>query len=408
MFTGLMLNVAYSQTKVLFIGNSYTGVNNLPQLTYDVALSTNDTLIMDFHTPGGTRLMNHASSPQAISKIYSNDWDYVVLQAQSQEPSWPIQQVQTEVFKYATILCDTIRANNSCTMPVFYMTWGRKNGDASNCPNWPPVCTYQGMDSLLNERYQTMGEDNDAFVSPVGAVWHYIRDNYPGIELYSADESHPSLEGSYVAACTFYTVFLRKDPTQIMFTAGIDPVMADDIKASVKAIVYDNLMSWNVGEYDPISDFTFTNNDPSVTFSNQSTNALSFLWDFDDGSTSTNENPQHTYATLGSYSVSLEVEKCGMYDTITQTIEITSVGINEIGDSYDFTIAPNPAHVVVNIKGSEISKIQTIKIYDVSGKLFYSGDDNTSLDISALPKGQYLVKISLANHDEVIKTLIKH
>ena len=111
---------------MLFIGNSYTGVNNLPQLTYDVALSAGDTLIMDFHTPGGTRLMDHASSTQAISKIYSDKWDYVVLQAQSQEPSWPIQQVQTEVFKYATILCDTIRANNSCTMPVFLYDLGTK------------------------------------------------------------------------------------------------------------------------------------------------------------------------------------------------------------------------------------------------------------------------------------------
>ena len=179
-------------TKVLFIGNSYTGVNNLPQLTFEVAISTGDTLIIDSHTPGGQRLMDHAVSVQANAKIASSNWDYVVLQAQSQEPSWPIQQVQTEVFAYAKILCDTIRANNSCTRPVFYMTWGRENGDASNCANWPPVCTYTGMDSLLNERYQTMGADNDAYVSPVGAVWHYIRDTYPQIDLYAADGSHPS------------------------------------------------------------------------------------------------------------------------------------------------------------------------------------------------------------------------
>jgi hypothetical protein len=88
----------YSQSKkVLFIGNSYTGVNNLPQLVYDVAISVGDTLIFDKHTPGGNRLMNHATNPTALAKINSNDWDHVVLQGQSQEPSFPDAQVETEV-----------------------------------------------------------------------------------------------------------------------------------------------------------------------------------------------------------------------------------------------------------------------------------------------------------------------
>lgn len=69
---------------------------------------------------------------------------------------------------------------------------GKKEGDAGNCPFWPPVCTYSGMDSLLNLRYRMMAEDNDALLSPVGQVWHYIRDNHPEIELYNADMSHPS------------------------------------------------------------------------------------------------------------------------------------------------------------------------------------------------------------------------
>jgi hypothetical protein len=40
-----------------------------------------------------------------------------------------------------------------------------------------------------------MAETNDAIVAPVGAVWNYIRQNHPEIELYNPDESHPSLIG---------------------------------------------------------------------------------------------------------------------------------------------------------------------------------------------------------------------
>lgn len=154
--------------------------------------------------------MTHANSAAAMTAINADNWNHVVLQAQSQEPSFPIGQVQNEVFPYATILCDAIRANDACTRPVFYMTWGRENGDQQNCAGWPPVCTYEGMDSLLNLRYSMMGEDNEAYVSPVGAVWHYIRDNYPDIDLYAADGSHPSQAGSYAAACTFYAIIFEK------------------------------------------------------------------------------------------------------------------------------------------------------------------------------------------------------
>lgn len=72
------------------------------------------------------------------------------------------------------------------------------------------MCTYAGMDSLLHLRYMMMAEDNHAVVSPVGAVWNYIRANFPLIELYSPDESHPSVAGSYAAACCFYTSIFRK------------------------------------------------------------------------------------------------------------------------------------------------------------------------------------------------------
>ena len=183
----ITISINAQTKKVLFIGNSYTYYNNMPQLVADAALSVGDTLIKQSHTPGGGTLNNHANNANAMNKIKSDEWDYVVLQAQSQEPSFPLFQVESETFPYATQLCDSIRANSSCTRPMFYMTWGRENGDANNCAVWPPVCTYEGMDSLLNLRYRIMGDMNNSYVSPVGFVWNYIRNNYPQINLYAGD-----------------------------------------------------------------------------------------------------------------------------------------------------------------------------------------------------------------------------
>ncbi len=401
--------VGFSQkTKVLFIGNSYTAYNNLSQLTYDAALSTGDTLIYDEHTPGGQRLLDHAASPTAISKIYSNKWDYVILQAQSQEPSWPIQQVQQEVFKPAKLLCDTIRANYSCTRPVFYMTWGRKNGDAMNCPNWPPVCTYDGMDSLLNERYQIMGDDNDAFVSPVGAVWHYIRDNYPNIELYSADESHPSLEGSYVAACTFYTIFLRKDPTNISFTPGIDPVMAQDIRESVKAVVYDSLLNWNVGKFDPIADFNTVDTTSSslISFTNTSLNADAYWWGFGNGDTSIIENPSYSFLP-GVHEITLISSKCGVSDTLTKTIVVVVNGNGEKNSEEIIEVYPNPASEWVYFKSISNVTISSIAVFNSEGKQVTLVGSQNQMDVSNFPKGVYIFKINLSNGKESVHRIIK-
>ena len=170
----------------------------------------------------------------------------MVLQGQSQEPSFPDGQFYSDTYPYAQQLCEMIRQYNPEAKTVFYMTWGRKNGDQNNCPYFPPLCTYQGMDSMLYLRYMTMAEDFGAEVSPVGALWHYIRDHHPEIELYSSDESHPSLAGSYAAACSFYSVLFRKDPRELAYNPGIAVEQAENIRIAASRVVYDSLAKWFV------------------------------------------------------------------------------------------------------------------------------------------------------------------
>lgn len=246
-------NLAFCQTKnVLFIGNSYTSVNNLPQLFADVAMSAGDTVFFDSNIPGGYTLQGHSVNATSLAKIALGNWDYVVLQEQSQLPSFPNNQVATDVFPYAKLLDSIINVENVCSETVFYMTWGRKNGDASNCISWPPVCTYVGMDSLLNLRYKMMADSNNAILSPVGAVWKYLRQNFPLIDLYQTDESHPSLAGSYAAACCFYAALFRKDPTFITFNSTLSVSDAITIRNAAKLIVFDNLLSWHIGQFDSL------------------------------------------------------------------------------------------------------------------------------------------------------------
>lgn len=243
LFLVCMFFVSFADNyKVLFIGNSYTDVNNLPSLIQQVSQSAGDDISFTASVPGGCTFQNHLV--QSMPYIKQGGWNYVVLQEQSQLPSFPINQFMNECYPYAEQLCDSIRKYNPEAQIVFYMTWGRKNGDQQNAVYYPVLGTYEGMDSLLYARYMMMAEDNNAIVSPVGALWHYIRDNYPNLELYQSDESHPSILGSYAAACSFYTVLFRKSPLQITENCGIDNSVAEVIREAAKTVVFDSLNKW--------------------------------------------------------------------------------------------------------------------------------------------------------------------
>lgn len=387
------------QTKrVLFLGNSYTAANNLPQMIADVALSAGDTLYFDSNTPGGYTLEGHSTNETSLNKIKSGDWDFVVLQEQSQRPSLPIEQVMVDVFPYAKALDSIINAFNSCCETVFYMTWGRKNGDASNCDIWPPVCTYEGMDSLLNLRYRMMADSNAALLSPVGAVWHRIRDQYPGIELYSADESHPSVAGTYAAACCFYSSLFRKDPLLITYNPALTPLEAAQIRAAASIVVFDSLLNWHIGEYDPKAAFTFEENgNLQVTFFNTSLNASEYLWDFGDGENSLAENPVHTFEIPGVYGVKLHVSHCQFQDSIVQTVDLSLTGIN--GNLIDpfacWYIIPVPA--LTNLTLENLPPIDVhYRILNSNGQEMKHGILEKSahqISIAFLPKGLYILQL---------------
>ena len=227
---------------VLFIGNSYTYVNNLPDLVSQMYAESGNSFDYTMSAPGGCTFQQHCSV--SLPYIQQGGWDYVVLQEQSQLPSFPESQFMQESYPYAQELCSLIRQYSPDAKIVFYMTWGRENGDPQNGQYYPPLNTYEGMDSLLYLRYMKMAQDNQACVSPIGAVWHYIRDHYPDMGLYQSDGSHPSYFGSYVAACSFYTTFTGQNPANISWNGTLDAESADIAKNAVKKVVYDSLSAW--------------------------------------------------------------------------------------------------------------------------------------------------------------------
>ena len=394
-----------SQTKhVLFLGNSYTGVNNLPALVKSVAESVDDTLVYDSNTPGGYTLEGHRSNTTSLTKIMTGGWDYVVLQEQSQRPSFPESQVAVEVYPYAHELDSIIHEYNTCATTLFYMTWGRKNGDASNCPVWPPVCTYEGMDSLLSLRYQYMADVNNGIVSPVGAVWKYIRENYPEIELYAGDESHPSAAGSYAAALCFYVAIFQKSPLPVSYNFSLSETDANKIKNAVNEVVYLAMNDWHIGEYELSNAFDYSNTGLDYSFTNNSMNYEGYLWTID-GITYTDLNPSHTFPDNGIYTVELLVYNA--CDTLILQEEISIGDVHSAFFTAEYSLYPNPVKTELWITSE--NTIQCVNVYAVSGELLLSKPfTDNSISLIELPKGVYFLEIIFTNDQKVYSKILKH
>ncbi|MBK9317516.1 MAG: T9SS type A sorting domain-containing protein [Bacteroidetes bacterium] len=319
-FSGNELKAQLSY-KVLFLGNSYTNYNNLPQIVQDVALSAGDTLDVDSYTPGGYQLIDHAADVISQNKIMAGGWEYVVIQGQSQEPV----TLSNQFYTGGSALYNLIKQYNACAVTMPYMTWGRKNGDALNCAAFPVMCTYQGMDTTIRRRYLNLTSNINGEVSPVSVVWNYLRQNNPGIDLYQADESHPSLAGSYAAACCFYASIFKKDPTLITFNSGLSATDASIIRNAVKIQVFDSLYLWDFKKL-PQSDFHYQAGAGlnEILFSPINQNIQqTYFWDFGDGDTSSTTTPTHAYLSNGSYTVTLTTTTCdlqGLHTSVTDTV----------------------------------------------------------------------------------------
>jgi hypothetical protein len=396
--------VSFSQesAKVLFIGNSYTYVNDLPSILSSIATSLGDEVTHDSQTPGGTTFQGHTQNAVTWTKINSQTWDFVVLQAQSQEPSFPEAQVNSGTIPYAIQLADSIYANNFCTEVIMYMTWGRKNGD----PQWAPISTFDGMNDRLRSAYLRIADSVQGSVSAVGSAWKYVRENYPTIELYNADESHPSVAGTYLAACTFYASIFRKTPVGATFISSLSPADAANLQSAAALTVLDSLDFFNLR---PISEhtqaeFSFISNDPEVQFSNNSTKALTYSWDFGDGNTSTAKNPIYTFASNNTFTVQLTAESPCDTDVTTSQITINLAGLeeNNMEGVQVLSIAPGVYSIIVE---SEISNAQLLSMDGKQMNVDYSAKKELKVNLANNEKGVYILTFNRGNDITVIRLL---
>merc|ERR1712106_117195 len=182
--------LAKTDKNILFLGNSYTYYNDLPGMVKSLATAAGFSASVTSIAPGGQTLGYHATS--SVGTIASGDWDVVVIQDQSQRPSFPEGYVFNYIIPEAYAIVTAIRAKTPCTLPVFFLTWGKRDGDSQNCADGNYFCTFEGIQTRLTESYSTFAYLNQpAKVAPAGEAFR----NYSNRgALFTGDGSHPSAQ----------------------------------------------------------------------------------------------------------------------------------------------------------------------------------------------------------------------
>lgn len=203
--------------RILFVGNSFTYFNNSLHGHLRMLLTNGDPtpdpdLFLKAMTISGERLASHEGGLGQMLKQYS--WEVVVLQGHSREAVDADKRPGLEAA--AEKLVGMVREHGA--RPVIFMTWAYRDQPE--------------MTDALRAVYTELGTRLDVMVVPVGLAFADALATIPGLVLHHPDGVHPSIEGSYLAACTFYSALYGKSPEGNGYIARLDPERALQLQQS--------------------------------------------------------------------------------------------------------------------------------------------------------------------------------
>ena len=389
-------SLAQDTTKVLFIGNSITYFNGMPQTFEAIANSQGDPTEVTMYAPGGTGFIHHVNDANVYNHFQTGIWDYIVLQPGSNESPGYSEPIEATLER-ARILKDSALFYNPCAKILFYeISYGVWGSTAAN------LDTYNTTMDLIRGNLEYLADSTELFFAPAGEAMRTAWNDDTSTLLWGGTgDIHPNAKGSYIIACSFYASIFQKPSFGTTEISSLTPQEASAYQELADTTVLNYLSDWRINTYHQFTDFDYALTGLTVDFQNASQNIDSLTWNFGDGTVSQTVSPSHTYATSGTYTVVLTTFKDGCMETKTVSLPVAVTSVEEIPLTENVSIYPNPFAEVLFVESNAIS---TIELCDVLGRSFISEIDVLKTNIGfelhteKLPKGTYLLITDRGSH----------
>jgi len=397
-------SIAQDTTKVLFIGNSITYFNDMPQTFEAIANSKHDTTQVTVHAPGGTGFIHHADNPAVYDLFRQGKWDFVVLQPGSNESPGYSEPIASTLQR-ARKMKDSILFYNPCAKIVYYeISYGVWGSSASQ------LIQYNETMDLIRSNLTQLADSTEQFFAPAGeAIRASWNDDQTNMLWGATGDIHPNNKGSYIIACSFYASIFQKPSFGTNILNNLSMSEAERYQTLADTTVLNHKADWRINTFDVVPSFNYTTYNNIISFYNTSLNADSVSWDFGDGASSNLLNPIHTYQVVGDYIVALTAYKNGCAITLTEALFVSALDVdNQVNDLFD--VFPNPSKGVITLFVPNNTDSYDYQIYSTVGQIMLFGNsvnDETFIDLSHLPNGLYFLTIQL-NNRIISRRLVKN
>lgn len=213
--------------KVLFIGNSHTYMNDMPELTRRMIEDTTGESCEVFMLAYSARPLKWHLEEEYFAvrfNILHGGYDYCVIQEQAHP--MPPEKDTVECADRIIKLCKKVG-----TEPIIFETWAEKAKPENQ--------------AKMNKRYRAIAEQQGVTLAPIGEVWERVLNmlsDIPEADLYYRDGAHASAVGDYLAATVLTKVITGKLPKEDFLTA-FDFSLPDDEWLNVKENVKEEILS---------------------------------------------------------------------------------------------------------------------------------------------------------------------
>ena len=396
---------AQEATKVLFIGNSITYFNDMPETFEGIANSLGNTTEITMHAPGGTGFANHVDNPTVYELFRNGDWDYIVLQPGTGDSGGesiggtPKEGSLVRI----RILLDSIYLHNPCSQVMFFEI---SNGVWSNSAE--DLATYNGSMDLIFSNLKYFSDSTQLPLAPVGEAFRTTWNNNLNTLLWnSTGDIHPNAKGSYLAACVFYASIFQMPSLGSTELNNLTQNEAEQYQYIADTTVLNHQSKWGINIYNRTSNFEFETINDTSYFTDLSENIDSLVWHFGDGNQSMDEDPFHIYSNNADYQAKLITYKHGCTDTITKTVSIIDLSTKSIENKKLAIVYPNPTNAFINIELQNTNEVFQYELFNSAGESVLKTKES-KINVSYLPKGIYFLKlVNIKNSETEIIQWIK-